>query len=103
MRRDSPPAQRPADVIDLVADTFLALLESGGGFDPRRGSAAACVAHRQRVRTVRRETRIRQVAGRHGGQRQLDADMARIEEQVDASDPRPGSATTIRARNLPDV
>jgi RNA polymerase sigma factor (sigma-70 family) len=95
----------PADVVDLVADTFLALLESGGGgFDPRRGSAAAWilgVAHRQWVRTVRRETRIRQVAGRHGGQRQLDADdMARIEEQIDAS--RQQAAVEEAMAQLPD-
>jgi len=79
----------PADVVDLVAATFLALLESGGGFDPRRGSAPAWilgVAHRQWVRTLRRESRIRELARRQAGQRHLDADdMARIEEQIDAS------------------
>ena len=50
----------PADVLDLVADTFLAVLENGGGFDPRRASAPAWnlgVAHRQWVRTTRRERR----------------------------------------------
>jgi RNA polymerase sigma factor (sigma-70 family) len=79
----------PADVADLVAVTFLALLEDGGGFDPRRGSAPAWilgVAHRQWVRMLRREIRIHEIARRHAGQRHLAADdMARIDEQIDAS------------------
>jgi RNA polymerase sigma factor (sigma-70 family) len=94
----------PADVVDLVADTFLALLESGGGFDPRRGGAPAWilgVAHRQWVRTVRRESRIREVAGRHAGQRHLATDdIARIEEQIDAS--RERAAVEEAMAQLPD-
>src|SRR6185437_13302204 len=44
------------------------------------------VAHRQWVRTLRRESRIRELARRHAGQRHLAPDdMARIEEQIDAS------------------
>jgi len=78
-----------ADVADLVAATFLALLESGSGFDPRRGSAPAWilgVAHRQWVRALRREHRVRELTSRHVGQRHLATDdMARIEEQIDAS------------------
>jgi RNA polymerase sigma factor (sigma-70 family) len=79
----------PADVLDLVADTFLAVLENGGGFDPRRGSAPAWilgVAHRQWVRTTRRDSRNRELARRHAGQRHLATDdITRIEEQIDAS------------------
>ena len=94
----------PADVVDLVADTFLALLESGGGFDPRRGSAPAWilgVAHRQWVRTLRRESRIRELARRHAGRRDLSTDdMARIEEQIDAS--RERAAVEEAMARLPD-
>jgi RNA polymerase sigma factor (sigma-70 family) len=79
----------PADVADLVAATFLALLENGGGFDPARGSAPAWilgVAHRQWVRMLRREHRVRELASRHVGQRHLvPDDIARIEEQIDAA------------------
>jgi RNA polymerase sigma factor (sigma-70 family) len=94
----------PADVVDLVAATFLALLESGGGFDPRRGSAPAWilgVAHRQWVRTLRHESHIRELARRHAGQRHLaDDDMARIEEQIDAS--RDLAAVEEAMAQLPD-
>ena len=94
----------PADVVDLVAATFLALLESGGGFDPRRGSAPAWilgVAHRQWVRMLRRESRVRELARRQASQRHLDADdMARIEEQIDAS--RERAAVEEVMAQLPD-
>ena len=79
----------PHEVEDLVAATFLALLESGGGFDPRRGSASAWilgVAHRQWMQALRREGRAHELARRQAGQRHLAADdIARIVEEIDAS------------------
>lgn len=94
----------PADVADLVAATFLALLESGGGFDPDRGSAPAWIlgiAHRQWVRGLRREHRVRELASRDAGQRRLATDdMERIQEQIDAS--RERAAVEEAMAQLPD-
>ena len=79
----------PEDVADFVASVFLAVLESAGGFDRRKGSAigwlygvGSHVASAQR----RGRGRLNDTASRNSGRSLLDADdYERIERQVDAA------------------
>jgi RNA polymerase sigma factor (sigma-70 family) len=80
---------QPADVADLVAATFLAVLEAGTGYDPARGPFQPWlvgVAHAQLGLLWRRESRERSLRLAAGGLRPLSDDaMARIEEAIDAA------------------
>jgi RNA polymerase sigma-70 factor (ECF subfamily) len=80
---------RPHDVADLVADTFLAALDSAGSYDPARGRPVAWlfgIAHHQLARHHRRRDADRRAAERFAGRRLLDADdIARLEERIDAA------------------
>jgi len=78
----------PHDVADLVADTFLAALDSAAGYDPRRGRPLAWllgIAHNTLRRFHRQRQANRQAAVRFAGRRLLDAeDIAHLEERIDA-------------------
>lgn len=88
----------PHDVADLVADTFVAALDSATGFDPRRGRPLAWllgIAHNTLRRFYRQRKTDHQAAARFAGRRLLDAeDIVRIEEQIDAEH------RTRQARNV---
>ena len=77
------------DVADFVANVFLEVLRSAGGFDPGRGHAVAwlyglgsnvaAVMYRQQARALRAEQQLQ-------GHALLDADdYARVEERIDAA------------------
>jgi len=79
----------PEDVADFVANVFLEVLRSAGGFDPRRGSAVSWLyglagnvatgMYRQQARSVDAQQRL-------AGRVLLDADdYARVEERIDAA------------------
>jgi RNA polymerase sigma factor (sigma-70 family) len=80
---------QPADVADLVAATFLAVLESSGGYDPARGAFGPWligVAHRQHVALRRREYRQWSLSRAVSGRRVLsDEAILRLEERIDAT------------------
>lgn len=80
---------QPADVADLVAATFLGVLETSAGYDPARGPLRPWligVASRQLIALRRREYRQWSIARAVSGQRVLGDDAAaRIEEQIDAA------------------
>ena len=80
---------QPADGSDLVAATFLAVLEGSTGFDPAQGGFRPWligVAHRQWVSIRRRDHRQWSVSYATSRQRVLSDDaIARIEEQIDAA------------------
>jgi RNA polymerase sigma factor (sigma-70 family) len=80
---------QPEDVADFVANVFLEVLRSAGGFDPDRGHAVAwlyglgsnvaAAMYRQRARALRAEQQLQ-------GRALLDADdYARVEERIDAA------------------
>ncbi len=81
----------PEEAADLVADVFVAVIESSDSFDPRRGRAVswllgvaanvAAAGRRQTGRQAQVQTRVR-------GRRLLDGDdYARLEERIDAEQP----------------
>lgn len=78
----------PHDVADLVADTFIAALESAAGYDPQRGRPLAWllgVGHNTLRRHHRQRAADRQAMVRFAGRRLLDdEDIAVLEQQVDA-------------------
>jgi RNA polymerase sigma-70 factor (ECF subfamily) len=79
--------RQPADVRDLVAATFLAVLEKPGGFDPRRGDAGAWligIATRQWLLLCRAENRQQRLLARAPARDLSGDDIARLEEQIDA-------------------
>jgi len=80
---------QPADVADLVAATFLAVLESSGGYDPARGAFGPWligVAHRQHVALRRGEYRQWSLGRAVSGRRVLsDEAILRLEERMDAA------------------
>jgi RNA polymerase sigma factor (sigma-70 family) len=80
---------QPADVADLVAATFLAILESAGTYDPAMGDARPWilgVAGRIQSRKRRRQWRERDALTRSGTRRALvPDDFARLERAIDAS------------------
>ena len=80
---------QPEDVADFVANVFLEVLRSAGGFDPGRGRAVgwlyglgsnvAAAMYRQQARSLRAEQELQ-------GRALLDADdYARVEERIDAA------------------
>jgi RNA polymerase sigma factor (sigma-70 family) len=80
---------QPADVADLVAATFLAVLESSEGYDPARGDFGPWligVAQRQHVALRRGEFRQWSLSPAASGQRVLgDEAILRLEERIDAA------------------
>jgi RNA polymerase sigma factor (sigma-70 family) len=80
---------QPADVADLVAATFLAVLESRGGYDPVRGAFGPWligVAHRQYIALRREEYRQWSLSRAASGRRVLgDEALVRLEERIDAA------------------
>ncbi len=80
---------QPEDVADFVANVFLEVLRSAGGFYPGRGHAVAwlyglgsnvaAAMYRQQARALRAEQQLQ-------GHALLDADdYARVEERIDAA------------------
>ena len=80
---------QPEDVADFVANVFLEVLRSAGGFDPGRGHAVAwlyglgsnvaAAMYRQQARALRAEQQLK-------GHALLDADdYTRVEERIDAA------------------
>ena len=91
---------RSADeAADLVAATFLALIESAHRFDPSRGRAVAYllgIAARQHARIARRLGRERAALQRLSGRALLEPDdYARFEEQLDAERLAPQVAAAL--------
>ena len=80
---------QPADVADLVAATFLAVLESASTYDSARGDALPWIlgiAARIQSRKRRRLWREREALARSGGRRALTPDdFAALERAIDAS------------------
>jgi RNA polymerase sigma-70 factor (ECF subfamily) len=80
--------RQPADVTDLVAATFLAVLEKPGSFDPRRGEAGAWligIAARQWLLLCRAERKQQHLRDRAPSWELSSDDIARLEEQIDAA------------------
>lgn len=81
--------EQPADVADVVALTFLAVLQHSDSYDPSRGAVVPWligIAHNQMVGFVRREQRQRTITERVVQVRTLtNNDLIRLEEQIDAS------------------
>ena len=80
---------RPEDVADLLAATFLAALESAGRYDPHHGEVRPWlfgIARRQLGLLIRQDYRDRALRTRIASDWEHSPDdMARIEEQIDAS------------------
>jgi RNA polymerase sigma factor (sigma-70 family) len=78
----------PHDVADLVADTFIAAMESAERYDARRGRPLAWllgIGHNTLRRFHRQRAADRQAATRFAGRRLLDVeDIAVLEEQIAA-------------------
>lgn len=100
-------ARRVADphtVADLVADVFLAVLDSAHTFRAGPGGERAWlygVARNTLSSERRRAAQERRLAGRIHGRRLLGADdLARLEERLDAE--RPGREAIQAMSGLPD-
>ena len=80
---------QPADVADLVAATFLSVLDQAPTFDEHRGPALPWllgVAHHLLARSFTERQRQQDLATRVGGVRNLEPeDFGRIEEAIDAA------------------
>jgi RNA polymerase sigma factor (sigma-70 family) len=78
----------PHDVADLVADTFLAALDTAARYDPNRGRPLAWllgIAHNTLRRFHRQRQANHQATARFAGRRLLDAeDISHLEERIDA-------------------
>ena len=79
---------QPAEVADLVAATFLSVLERAPSYDERRGPAVPWllgVAHNLLLGSFAEHQRQNAVAARLGGLRDLDReDFTRLEDAMDA-------------------
>ena len=79
----------PEDVADFVATVFLEVLNSAGGFDPRRGNAVSWLyglASNVAVGMYRQQARSTDARLRLAGHALLDADdITRVEERIDAA------------------
>ena len=79
----------PEDVADFVANVFLEVLRSAGGYDPRRGDAVAWLyglAGNVAAGMRRQQRRSTDAEHRLAGRSLLDADdYARVEERIDAA------------------
>lgn len=95
--------QRPADVDDVVAATFLAALESAARYDAAKGEVRAWllgIAHNQLALLRRREGRQRSVEGAIGGRAELSEDaFHRLVEQIAAA--QDGAAMQRALEQLP--
>jgi RNA polymerase sigma factor (sigma-70 family) len=91
----------PEDVADVVAATFLVVLERAHTFDARRGEALPWllgVAHREALRMHRRGARDRALGARIAGATLLsEDDHARIHAQIDAERLAPGLREALAA------
>jgi len=80
---------QPQDVADLVAATFLSVLDQAPSFDERPGPARPWllgVAHNLLARSYAERQRQDGLAARLGGQGNLEAqDFARLEEAIDSA------------------
>lgn len=78
----------PHDVADLVAEVFMAVLDSAHTYRPELGSEIAWlygVARKTISAERRRRYKQYQLADREGGRRPLDSDdVARLVERIDA-------------------
>ncbi|MEV4242364.1 RNA polymerase sigma factor [Streptosporangium canum] len=94
----------PQMVADLVADVFLAVMESAHTYRPGRGSEVAWlygVARNTLSAERRRALRESQLTDRVSRRRQLDTDdINRLEERVDAE--RPARRAFMAMTDLPD-
>jgi RNA polymerase sigma factor (sigma-70 family) len=81
--------REPADVADLTAATFVAVLTSAPSYDPQRGAPTAWllgITARLIANGQRRQVRELSATSRIAGRRLLDADdIERLEERIDAS------------------
>ncbi len=80
--------RQPADVADLVAATFLAVLSAAASYGPRRGNAEAWlvgIARNQWARMCRGEDRQARLATVTRERSLSTDDYLRLEEQIDAS------------------
>ena len=79
----------PADVADVVAATFLAVLTSAASYDPGRGEPVAWllgITARLIAGARRRQGRERAATARIAGRALIDAsDIERLEERIDAA------------------
>lgn len=80
---------QPADAADLVAATFLAVIESAPRFDPSRGDALPWIfgiAGRINSNRLRRATRERNATGRLSGRALLDDDdTSRLLDRIEGA------------------
>jgi RNA polymerase sigma factor (sigma-70 family) len=90
-----------ADVADVVSGTFLAVRDSAGQFDPRRGSPKAWllgIAAHQISAVHRREDRERGTASRFAGHALLDDDdHGRLEARIAAEQLAPAISVALAA------
>jgi RNA polymerase sigma factor (sigma-70 family) len=81
--------REPADVADLVANTFVTVLTAAGGYDPGRGEPTAWllgIAARLIAGARRRRGRELAATARIAGRRLIDqGDIERLEERIDAA------------------
>ena len=95
----------PEEVVDLVASTFVIVIESAHTYDPSRGEPGAWllgIAANVHAGTLRKRWKERLAAERLSGRRLLQPDdYARLEEMIDAARLTPGVQAAIA--NLPDT
>jgi RNA polymerase sigma factor (sigma-70 family) len=81
--------REPADVADLVANTFVTVLTAARGYDPGRGEPTAWllgIASRLIAGSRRRRGRELAATARIAGRRLIDqGDIERLEERIDAA------------------
>ncbi|MCX2954209.1 RNA polymerase sigma factor [Lentzea sp. NEAU-D7] len=95
----------PQVVADLTADTFVRAMTSFATFDARRGTATSWlygIARHTFAAHLERSARIRDVALKAGGRRELDGDeLAELEARIDAE--RSSRALLARLAELPEL
>jgi RNA polymerase sigma factor (sigma-70 family) len=94
-------ANRPSDVVDLVAAVWLEVVASLDRYDPDRGDALPWIlgiAANLCATEQRRQAREREVVRRLGTRRSLsDEDYERLESAIDASSVAPALRESLRA------
>jgi RNA polymerase sigma-70 factor, ECF subfamily len=89
------------EVADLVSTVFLAAVEAAPRFDPELGRPISWllgIAAKERAKSARQRGREANALARLSGADLLDdADLARLEEQIDAARLAPGVRTAISA------
>jgi RNA polymerase sigma-70 factor (ECF subfamily) len=95
----------PEDVADFVADVFMEVMRSAGGYDPRRGAAISWLyglAGNVAAGMRRRQARLIDAERRVAGRALLSADdYLRVEERIDAAAAL--RRTYDAMRHLPDT